>query len=284
MLWEHLREEEFEQAIEESKGVCILPIGCLEKHGQHLPVGTDAIIGGGICAKAAEIEQAVVFPTMYFGEKTGAGEFKGTVIFSSKLRFDILAETCDEIGRNGFKKILMVSAHGGNGSMIDNYARSVLYRKKDYMVFSSSTDMGDEYDFIYEIANSEKYDYLTAEDRQGLIDFADQRKTWGHAGISETARVLGLTPDSVRLDKVHQESGLSTHRFDEFYKMGIRSHYAWMADFPNSYTGHAPDCLNERIARAFVDYNSHSLAAKIKFLKNETISEEYHKEWCAKQK
>ena len=73
MLWEKLREEEFEKAIEDSKGVCILPIGCLEKHGQHLPVGTDTIIAADVCAKAAEIEPAVVFPTMIFGEKSGAG-------------------------------------------------------------------------------------------------------------------------------------------------------------------------------------------------------------------
>ena len=43
MLWENLREEEFENAIEKAKGVCIVPVGCLEKHGQHLPVGTDEI-------------------------------------------------------------------------------------------------------------------------------------------------------------------------------------------------------------------------------------------------
>ena len=41
MLWENLREEEFYDAIEASGGVCVVPVGCLEKHGQHLPVGTD---------------------------------------------------------------------------------------------------------------------------------------------------------------------------------------------------------------------------------------------------
>ena len=41
MRWEDLREEEFESAIEKSKGLCVLPLGCLENHGQHLPVGTD---------------------------------------------------------------------------------------------------------------------------------------------------------------------------------------------------------------------------------------------------
>ena len=85
-------------AIKESKGLCILPVGCLEKHGQHLPVGTDVIHITEIAKRAAEKEAACVFPTMYFGEKTGSAEYAGTVIFSSKLRFDILNETWYNIG------------------------------------------------------------------------------------------------------------------------------------------------------------------------------------------
>ena len=44
MIWEYLREEEFSNAVETSKGVCVIPMGCLEMHGQHLPVGTDTLI------------------------------------------------------------------------------------------------------------------------------------------------------------------------------------------------------------------------------------------------
>ena len=59
MLWENLREEEFKEAIEKSKGVCIIPIGSLEKHGQHLPVGMDSIAAAKWCELAAEKEYAV---------------------------------------------------------------------------------------------------------------------------------------------------------------------------------------------------------------------------------
>ena len=131
MLWENLREEEFEEAINRSKGVCIVPVGCLEKHGQHLPVGTDVIHITEIARLAAELEPAVIFPTMYFGEKTGAGEFKGTVIFTAELRQQILKETCREIARNGFKKIVLYNGHGGNQAMLSAFSRSVLYEKTD---------------------------------------------------------------------------------------------------------------------------------------------------------
>ena len=61
MLWENLREEEFQEAIEKSKGLCIVPVGCLEKHGQHMPVGTDAIQAAEFARIAAEKEYAVKF-------------------------------------------------------------------------------------------------------------------------------------------------------------------------------------------------------------------------------
>lgn len=75
MNWENLREEEFKEAIKISGGVCVLPVGCIEKHGQHLPVGTDTILATKIVKRAAEREEVCVFPTIPFGEKTGAGEF-----------------------------------------------------------------------------------------------------------------------------------------------------------------------------------------------------------------
>ena len=157
MLWENLREEEFKEAIQKSAGVCIVPIGCLEKHGQHLPVGTDVIHITEIARRAAEKEAACVFPTMYFGEKTGASEFLGTVIFSPGLRLQILKETCDEIYRNGFEKILLYNGHGGNQAMISYFLRSLLYEKTPYSVFDYS--LGSDFATPKKILN-EGYKYL----------------------------------------------------------------------------------------------------------------------------
>ena len=53
MLWEHLREEEFAPMLKKTHRVCAMAIGCLEKHGQHLPLGTDVLKGGKILELAA---------------------------------------------------------------------------------------------------------------------------------------------------------------------------------------------------------------------------------------
>lgn len=280
MLWENLREEEFYDAIKESKGLCILPVGCLEKHGQHLPVGTDVIHITEIAKRAAEIETAMVFPTMYFGEKTGAGEFKGTVIFSPELRLQILKETCSEIYRNGFDKILIYNGHGGNQTMISYFSRGVLYEKTPYRVFDYA--LGSDFATPKKLLN-EGYKYLTTEDRKILQSYNDEKKRFGHADFIETGWVYGTRPETVRLDKVYDESYESTHRFDEFNKLRINTPFAWMANFPNSYEGDMHDGMNERIARAMVDYSVGKLCEVINFLKTETVSDEYKKEWIAKQ-
>ncbi len=279
MLWENLREE-FDDIIASSKGVCIVPVGCLEKHGQHLPVGTDVIHITEIAKRAAEIEPVCVFPTMYFGEKTGAGEFKGTVIFSPELRLQILKETCSEIFRNGFDKILLYNGHGGNQAMISYFSRSVLYEKNEYSVFDYS--LGSDFATPKKLLN-EGFSYLTTEDRKILNSYIDEKKRFGHADFIETGWVYGVRPETVRLDKVNQESNKSTHRFDEFSNLRINTPYAWMANFPNSYEGDMHEGMNERIARAMVDYSVKKLAEVLKFLKEETISNEYKKEWLEKQ-
>lgn len=281
MLWENLREEEFKDAIALSKGLCIVPVGCLEKHGQHLPVGTDVIHITEIARIAAEKEPACIFPSMYFGEKTGAGEFAGTVIFSPGLRLRILKETCSEIYRNGFDKILLYNGHGGNQAMISYFTRSVLYEKSPYSVFDYS--LGSDFATPKKLLAG-KYDYLTKEDRKVLQSYVDEKKRFGHADFIETGWVYGVRPGTVRLDKIYQEDNASTHRFDGFSKLKINSPFSWMANFPNSYEGDMHDGMNERIARAMVEYSAQRLAEVISFLKNETTSVEYKNEWLYKQR
>lgn len=276
MRWEYLREEEFNEAIQKSKGLCVVPIGCMEKHGQHLPVGTDSILATEIVRRAAEREEVCIFPTMHFGEKTGAGEFKGTVIFSSELRQRILEETCDEIHRNGFHKILLFNGHGGNQAMISNFTRSTLYKKKGYLVYDYAP--GADFPTPNKLLSG-SYGKLTEEDKAVLKSYVEQKKRYGHACFIESGWIYASHPELVRLDKMAQESGQSTQRFQEFTRRKINSPLSWMADYPNSYAGDMHEGLNERIAAAMMEYSVTKAAEIFSFLKNETVSEQYYKEW-----
>ena len=284
MLWENIISNDFPAAVEQAKGVCVVPIGCLEKHGPHSPLGTDIIAPRQMAINAAMKEPVVIFPTMYFGEKSGAGEYPGTVIFSVETRWHIFRETCNEIYRNGFKKILFLNGHGGNQDMLGMFTRGMMQENPNVMLFRCGTSGGEKAHDVYaKIAADYSIDYLTEEDREALRDFVAKKKKGGHGCLMETAWIYHYAPETVRIDRIAAESGLSVHRFDEFANHKISTHFAWMGDYPNSYGASNDYVINERIARAITEAYEAMLVDKLTFLKNETISDEYHAEWLAKQ-
>src|SRR4029077_20528561 len=104
--WEELSATDFRRAIEQSKGTCLLPFGILEKHGQHLPLGTDLLNVRYASLRAAEQDYAVVFPEYYFGQIFEAKHEPGTIAYTRELQLRLLQETTDEMARNGCKKII----------------------------------------------------------------------------------------------------------------------------------------------------------------------------------
>ncbi len=80
--WEELTAADFVRAIQKSQGTCLLPFGILEKHGPHLPLGTDLINVRYVALQAAQREYAVVFPEYYFGQIFEARHQPGTIAYS----------------------------------------------------------------------------------------------------------------------------------------------------------------------------------------------------------
>jgi creatinine amidohydrolase len=55
MRWNEMTAPEFSAAVEKSGGVCLLPLGVMEKHGDHLPLGVDYMKAGAYADLAAEL-------------------------------------------------------------------------------------------------------------------------------------------------------------------------------------------------------------------------------------
>jgi creatinine amidohydrolase len=209
--WEELTAEDFAKGIQQAGGTCMLPFGILEKHGPHLPLGTDLLDVRYASLHAAEQEYAVVFPEYYFGQIFEAKHQPGTVAYSADLQLQLLQETTDEMGRNGCKKIVIVNGHGGNEHLLPFFAQSQLDRPHDYVVYV--------------------FDRRTPESggpkKKTSIDM--------HAGESETSKMMIARPDTVHQDRANKESGSDQHRVtlpDDVYT-GIW----WYARFPNHYSG-----------------------------------------------
>jgi creatinine amidohydrolase len=132
--WEELTAPDFRQAIQQAKGTCLLPFGILEKHGQHLPLGTDLLNVRYASLQATSQEYAVIFPEYYFGQIFEAKHEPGTIAYSMELQLRLLQETTDEMARNGCKKIIIVNGHGGNEHLLPYFAQGQLDKPRDYVV------------------------------------------------------------------------------------------------------------------------------------------------------
>ena len=209
--WEELTADDFRQAIQQSKGACILPFGILEKHGPHLPLGTDLLNVRYASLHAAEQEYAIVFPEYYFGQIFEAKHEPGTVAYSRDTELRLLQETTDEMARNGCKKILIVNGHGGNESLLPFFAQSQMDHPHDYVVY------------VQWGANKQPQNPL----KKDQIDM--------HAGQSETSNTMISRPDLVHLDRAKQESG-ADQKGDPLPST-VYTGIWWYARFPEHYSG-----------------------------------------------
>jgi len=209
--WEELTAPEFREAIAKSQGTCLLPFGILEKHGPHLPLGTDLLNVRYVTEHAAQQEYAVIFPEYYFGQIAEARHEAGTVAYNADLQMTLLQATTDEMGRNGCKKVIIVNGHGGNENLLPYFVQTQLDSPHDYVVY---VQWGHE---TLKKEGAEK----TGPD-------------W-HAGESETSDVMITHPNLVHADRAKEESGADQKRvkLPENLYTGIW----WYARFPNHYSG-----------------------------------------------
>ena len=278
MLWEELRQDEFSAAVEKSSKVCVLPIGCVEAHAIHLPLGCDVMHVMHHCILASEMEPIVIFPPIYFGEKSGAGEYPGTIIFPESLIMKILDACCEEIHRNGFDKILIVNGHGGNPDMLKTFICSTLDRKRGYIVYLYSASLAASHPSKI-LESAEDFPYLTDSDKAILEGYVSGEHRDGHGGFIETGWIYAARPELTRLDLMNVYDGRTTGVWSEFSAREIYTPFGWMANFPHSLSCTPYEGLNERIANAMAELSAKKLANVFCFLKRETTSVEFYKAW-----
>ena len=210
--WEELTAADFRTAIQQSKGTCLLPFGILEKHGPHLPLGTDLLNVRLASLQATQQEFAVVFPQYYFGQIFEAKHEPGTVAYSMELQLKLLQETTDEMARNGCKKILIVNGHGGNEHLLPFFAQAQLDKPHDYVVY---------------VLDGERSKPGGPKKKSTGIDY--------HAGENETSNTMVSHPDLVHLDRAASESGADQKHIS--LPEDIYTGIWWYGRFPNHYSG-----------------------------------------------
>jgi len=247
--WDELTASDWELALEKSNYTCILPIGILEKHGPQAPIGSDLIRVRELSARATKKEYAVVFPDYFYGQINEAKHQYGTFSLPSKLAMEMLEATCQEIGRNGFKRIIIVNGHGGNPQMIRYFIQNQLENKRDYAVYFF--DPKTPKDIAEKAAKLRKSD--------PSFDM--------HGGENETSILLHLRPDLVKLDRSSSESGAYQNRLQ--LSEDLYTAIWWYASFPNHYAGQA-EVSSAELGKLIVDSKIESLVNAIKAVKEDS--------------
>lgn len=255
MRWEELTSGEFAEAVSDT-GVCLVGMGVVEKHGQHLPLGTDFLNGHKLCCLAAEQEPAVVFPPFYFGQIYEARCFPGTITLEPTLLLELIQGVLDEIGRNGLEKIVLVNAHGGNTHLINFLAQCSLWEEKPYSIYVPSQRLTSE--------RKKKWDEICETDEHG------------HACECETSVSLANHPHLVEMDEIPEEPYEAQGRLDHLPP--TFSGVSWYADYPEHYVGQAGAASEEK-GKALRQLLVDTLAEYVAAVKEDEVAPALEKEF-----
>lgn len=253
--WAELTAPDFVEAVEKSAGVCILPLGVLERHGPHMPLGTDIFIADANAVAAAKEEYAVVFPAFFVGQINEARHQPGTVSYSHDLIWKMLLETCNEIARNGFEKIIIVNGHGGNNDLLRYFSMSLLSEPRDFLLY------------IY----APSHDTASSEKVTELLNKLPAGAAGDHAGATETSYLMTIRPDLLKMDQVATNSGSNLNRLSHL--PNVYTGIWWYARYPNHYAGDAAYASLE-LGNALSERNIKALAKMIRDVKADTSVKE----------
>jgi len=182
LRFDELTSREAKTAAEDGT-IVIFPVGSVEEHGSYLPLSADSLQPEFVALEVAKRTGCLVLPTLRYGVCPTTRNFPGTLSISFNSLYGIALDVLNELVRNGFGKIIVLSGHAGDLHMaaLRLAAQNVVLRnevanaegKLRIMVLS-------DYDFAYEL-------------RGRVVSEKD-----GHAGAIEASRIMAINPSLVK--------------------------------------------------------------------------------------
>jgi creatinine amidohydrolase len=164
--------------------LAILPLGSLEFHGPHNPLGADSIIISGMAERVASRTGALLFPTIRFTQcPAHTVQFRGTISVRPEVMTMYFGDVLRNILHLGFTKIFILNGHDGNiGPGRGAVAQVADENRNSALLFASW------------------WEFLPSEMMKNLGMFHQSNGGHGHGGPLETSAVAAFRPDLVRLE------------------------------------------------------------------------------------
>lgn len=165
--------------------LAILPLGSLEFHGPHNPLGSDSIIISGIAERVAVRTKGLLMPPITFTQcPAHTAHFAGTISVRPEVMTMYFADVLRNILHLGFRRVFILNGHDGNIGPGRGAIAEVADEAKDAALLFASW-----------------WEFLSTETMKSLGMFQQANGGHGHGGPLETSAVAAFRPDLIHLDK-----------------------------------------------------------------------------------
>jgi creatinine amidohydrolase len=158
-----------------ARSVTYLPLGSIEFHSAHLPIGLDGLTAHGVCLRAAARTGGIVLPPLFHGVGGGHTDYPWTMMASSDSPIrDLLQQSLNRLSGFGVKAAVLFTGHFADEqlALIDDLAQGWNTGKPVLRVLPLS------------------------------VNRAETGVAPDHAGIFETSLLSAMWPDRVQLGQL----------------------------------------------------------------------------------
>ena len=189
MSWTHYRDR-----IARDRPPVFLPVGALEQHGPHLPLGTDALLASAIAADAAALVGGIVAPALSYGYKSqpkcgGGQHFCGTTSVDAATLIGQVRDAVREFVRHGVERLVLVNGHYENQWFL---IEGIDLGLRDAAAGGNKSPLT--------VMRLEYWDFCTEETLAAIFPQGFPGFALEHAAVIETSLMLHFHPDLVELD------------------------------------------------------------------------------------
>jgi len=176
--WAALKTTDFPSRTDEHL-LAVLPLGAIEQHGPHLPLGTDSTILAGLLdalrGRTLVGGRALLLPLLPVGLSPEHKGFPGTLTVEAETLLAVWCDIARSAIRAGVRRLLFLNSHGGNGALAD----------------VATFRLRDEAGVLAAALTTHRFGAP-----EGMLD-AEERRYGIHGGHAETALMRAIAPDLV---------------------------------------------------------------------------------------